>query len=126
MFRPLAGRATLATTHFIRIFVVGAMVSFALAVVAERLAGAWASPEQITRLYAGPIDEIAKALPLLIIMSSLAAPRRLTVSDYALLGLAGSLGYSFIHWTLAELAGVSPQAWHPYLFGSLRTASEWE
>src|SRR5437870_285970 len=101
IFRLLAGRATLATAHFVRIFVVGAVLSFALAIVAERLAGTWASVDQITRLYAGPIDEIAKALPLLIVIGSFAAWRRLTVSDYALLGLAGGLGYTFTQWSLA-------------------------
>jgi hypothetical protein len=125
IFRLLGARATLATSEFARVFVVGAASSI-FGIVIERLAGVWLNFNHVIGIYAGLIDEFAKALPLLIVIVWFAAWRHLTISDYTLLGLAGGLGYTFLNWVLAELGGLAPMVWLPFLFGSLHAISEWE
>ncbi len=119
IFRIIAGRATLSTAQFACVFAFGAVASTILAIGVEGLIGLEVEQEQLIKLYAGPVDEIAKALPLLIVIACFAARRALTISDYVLIGLAGGLGYTFVHWNLAELAGITPFIWSRYLLGSL-------
>jgi hypothetical protein len=77
----------------------------------------------VTRLIAAPIDELAKALPVLAVVALFRSWRHLTISDYVLIGVAGGLGYEFLNWSLAIVTGVDPHIWHSYLFGSLALAA---
>jgi hypothetical protein len=121
-FRLLGGRATLATRDFARVFVLGAAGSTVVAFGLERLARAETSYPRVSAVYAAPIEELAKALPLLVILALFSNWRRLTISDWTLLGLAGATGFTFVQWAL-ELAipehdPGAPLPWHWYLLGS--------
>jgi hypothetical protein len=125
LFRMLAGRATLGLSTYVLIFALGA-ASSVIGVALERIAYAFFELQTVGRLLNAPIDEISKALPLLIVIARFRTSRRLTISDYALVGLAVGLGYEFVNWDLAALSGLMPPAWHLPVFGSLFNASEWE
>ena len=125
LFRVLAGRATLGLSTFVLIFALGA-ASSVIGIALDRLAYIAFDLDTVGRLLAAPIDEICKALPLLTVVTQFRTWRRLTISDYALVGLAGGLGYEFVNWDFATLSGLKPQAWYLPVFGSLFVASEWE
>ena len=125
LFRSLAGRATLKLSILGLVFALGA-ASSVIGIVLERLAYLFFEVGTVGRLVAAPIDEICKALPLLVLVARSQMLRRLTISDFALLGLAAGLGYEFISWDFATLSGLAPQAWLWPVFGSLFVASEWE
>src|SRR5690242_12629076 len=119
LFRVIAGRATLSSGNFFAVFAVGACLSPLFSFSAERVAYMWLDMTSVTRIAAGPVDEISKAIPLLFVVLGFSRWRILTISDYALVGFAGGLGYEFLNWDLASVSGVDPWVWHRYLFGSL-------
>jgi RsiW-degrading membrane proteinase PrsW (M82 family) len=139
IFRVIAGSATLSTRAFLSIFVLGGLGGTAAALAGERVARIWTTHERISSLYAGPIDEAGKAFPLVAAMFFLATWKRLSISDWVLVGLAASLGFTFVQWDLYALDG-SPMfgalsqptgklpalVWHRYLFGSRAGPSAWD
>lgn len=119
-FRVLAGRATLATRDFARLFIVGLAGSTTAALLLERLVRSATLHQAVTGIYAGPIEELAKALPLLAMLAFFGSWRRLTLADWALAGLAGAAGFTFGQWWIQLSVPESdwPKSWHWYLLGS--------
>ena len=125
LMRLVAARSTLAPRELAAAVLAGAFGSVFLAIVVERLLGFVLPAPLIERLAAGPIDEVAKAGPLLAVAGGFAGWRKLTISDYALIGFAGALGYAYLNWDLAVVTGAAPPSWLPFVFGSLHAESEW-
>lgn len=124
--RLLGGRASLSARDFARLFVLGATLSSVAVYAGGRLVLEFTDHTRLVSIYAAPVEELGKTLPLLVLLFWARAWRRLSVADWALAGVAGAAGYSFVQWWLDAIApGGGTAAWHWYLLGSRAQTFEW-
>lgn len=125
--RLIAGRATIPLGGFAAYFVYGCSGATVLSLLLQQIpflqvhdvanasgvlvppAAWWAAP---------PIEEFAKALPVIVLVFATQSWRRLSIADLTLIGFASGAGFGFVESNLAALAGTSPLgAGHLLLFG---------
>jgi RsiW-degrading membrane proteinase PrsW (M82 family) len=101
--RLLGGRWTLGTGRLMLSFSFGAAGAAILIIAAQRLALIFLSNDTAAWTTGPPLEELGKALPVLLLAYGFSARRRLTVADYALIGIASGLGFEFAEgnfWTV--------------------------
>ena len=106
--RLLGGRLTLGARRLLLVFSYGAAGATILNLAAQRLA-IIALPLNTVAWSLGPfLEEFAKVLPVLLLAYGFSGRRRLTIADYALVGVTSGLGFEFVESNLrAVVAGNS-------------------
>jgi RsiW-degrading membrane proteinase PrsW (M82 family) len=118
--RAIAGRVTLPLGSFLMVFCYGSIGAPLLALLLQQIpifpdAGP-ASPA--TWLLGPPIEELAKALPVIVLAFLTRESRRLSIADLTLIGLASGAGFGFVEGNLNALVnGTLPSIQHLVALG---------
>ena len=102
--RAIAGRVTLPLGGFLTVFCYGAIGAPLLALLLQQvLTPSDAAPESMRMmawLIAPPIEELAKALPVIVLAFLTREARRLSIADLTLIGFASGAGFGFVEGNL--------------------------
>jgi RsiW-degrading membrane proteinase PrsW (M82 family) len=119
--RTIAGRVTLPLGSFLMVFCYGAIGAPLIALLLQQIpifpdaSAAW--------LIGPPVEEIAKALPVIVLAFLTREARRLSIADLTLVGFASGAGFGFVEGNLNALAnGALPSVQHVAALG-LQTAN---
>jgi len=125
--RVAGGRATMPLGKFLPFFIYGCAGAITLSLLSQQLAvvslHAAFNPgsQSATTIawFAGPpIEELAKALPVIALAFFASTWRRLSIADLALIGFASGAGFGFVEFNLAALVnGTLPSFAHLIAFG---------
>jgi RsiW-degrading membrane proteinase PrsW (M82 family) len=119
--RAIAGRVTLPLGSFLMVFCYGSIGAPLLALLLQQIpifADASAGTSPITWLLGPPIEELAKALPVIVLAFLTRESRRLSIADLTLIGFASGAGFGFVEANLNAIAnGAFPSVEHLALFG---------
>jgi hypothetical protein len=115
-YRALSGRATVGFSRILLFFSLGAAGAGVVSIVFQRLAiGIW-NETTVSWGYGPAIEEVLKALPVLLVAYVFAERRRLTIADYTILAFATGLGFSFTESNFGVVAsGNVPTSAHWWL-----------
>src|SRR5438309_7117486 len=105
--RLLSGRPTVAPGRFFLAFCFGTIGATVLSLLLERVGDAFITPAHVGYTLGPPVEELAKALPLILIAFVWRDGRRLGIADLTLLGVATGLGFEFVETNLRALASGS-------------------
>ena len=120
--RVIGGRVTLPLGSFLMVFCYGAIGAPLLALLFQQiplLPDASADPTgSIAWLFGPPIEELAKALPVIVLAFLTRELRRLSIADLTLIGFASGAGFGFVEGNLNALVnGTLPSVQHLAAFG---------
>ncbi|HYM17956.1 MAG TPA: PrsW family glutamic-type intramembrane protease [Micropepsaceae bacterium] len=114
--RAVGARVTLPLKSFLLFFGYGCIGAPLLALVLQQIPffrfeavaadGSYLSPA--AWLTAPPIEEFAKAFPILVLAFLFRESRRLSIADFALAGFASGIGFGFVEANLKALANGTP------------------
>jgi RsiW-degrading membrane proteinase PrsW (M82 family) len=114
--RTIAGRVTLPLGSFLMVFCYGAIGAPLLALLLQQVpffpasSAAW--------LVGPPVEELAKALPVLVLAFLMREGRRLSIADLTLVGFASGAGFGFVEGNFNALVnGTLPSVQHLTAFG---------
>ena len=115
--RTIAGRVTLPLGGFLMVFCYGAIGAPLLALLLQQIPifpDAGVDPAApIAWLVGPPIEELAKALPVIVLAFLTREARRLSIADFALVGFASGAGFGFVEGNLnAIVNGTLPGLTH--------------
>jgi len=120
--RAIAGRVTLPLGSFLMVFCYGSIGAPLLALLLQQIpifadAGVNAA-SPAAWLLGPPIEELAKALPVIVLAFLTRESRRLSIADLTLIGLASGAGFGFVEGNLNALVnGTLPGLQHLIAFG---------
>ena len=115
----VGGRVTLSIRQFAQALMFGAVGATVLAYLLERMASRVVGVGALPYTAAPIIEELAKALPLVVIVGFRPDWRKLTAVDLAIIGLATGVGFEFVETTLRVIVHGSLNA------GGVLSASPW-
>jgi hypothetical protein len=125
--RVVCGRVTIPLGGFLAFFVYGCVGATLFSLLLQQIpylqfaavANAQGMPVLPAAWWIGPpVEEFAKALPVIVLAFLTAAWRRLSIADLTLAGFASGVGFGFVESNLAVLVnGKLPAIQHLYLFG---------
>jgi hypothetical protein len=105
--RAIAGRVTLPLGGFLMVFCYGAIGAPLLALLLQQVLTPSDATTESMRLMAWliapPIEELAKALPVIVLAFVAREARRLSIADLALIGFASGAGFGFVEGNLNAL-----------------------
>lgn len=120
-------RATLSPSTFLMFFTFGCVGSMLVALYLEAIpmpfpleqGTMYTSVAPATWLTGPAIEEIAKIIPLLLIVGLVPAVRRLGIADFTLIGFSTGLGFGFVEANLSRVLSSDLFGWGTvWLFGS--------
>jgi len=125
--RVVCGRVTIPLGGFLAFFVYGCVGATLFSLLLQQIpylqfaavANAQGMPVLPAAWWIGPpVEEFAKALPVIVLAFLTAAWRRLSIADLTLAGFASGVGFGFVERNLAVLVnGKLPAIQHLYFFG---------
>ena len=111
-FRLLAGRTVLPARRFARFFVMGMVGAGFASLVAQRIMTNWADVETVSWSSGPIIEEVFKAIPVLVVVLLLIDGRRLAIGDAVMAGIATGLGFQFVEGNFGVLTTAEAGNWH--------------
>ena len=106
--RAIGGRVTLPLGSFLMVFCYGAIGAPLIALLLQQIpmfpdTGA-GPPSPLAWLVGPPIEELAKAVPVIVLAFLTREARRLSIADLTLIGFASGAGFGFVEGNLNVLA----------------------
>jgi len=111
-FRLLAGRTVLPVRRFLRFFVMGMVGAGFASLVAQRILTTWADVETVSWSTGPVVEELFKAIPILVVVLVLTDGRRLTTGDAVMAAIATGLGFQFLEGNFGTLTTGEAGNWH--------------
>lgn len=120
--RTLGGRVTLPLGSFLMVFCYGSIGAPLLALLLQQIPlfpeGGADPLGPMAWLFGPPVEELAKALPVIVLAFLTRESRRLSIADLTLIGFASGAGFGFVEGNLNALVnGALPSLQHLAAFG---------